>query len=134
MKAVIIMIINGIEANLAANPKITRVPQIISNVAVKYAQNAGLLNPMVKNLPAPRRSGNKHFCIPSVKNIRPTVSLTSIALLSLSVLNIFALAPLFVYMTISNFNLFFHLHFKINITKNRNFCLDIVYHINRKIH
>lgn len=41
IKAVIIMIISGIEATLVRKPKMISVPQIISKVQVKYAQNAG---------------------------------------------------------------------------------------------
>ena len=112
IKAVIIMIISGIEATLVSKPKIISVPQIISKVPVKYAQNAGWLNPIVKNLPVPRSSGNKYFCIPSVKNIRPTVNLIRIALLSFSVLKISALNPFFVFMTVTFlFSLFVHLQF-----------------------
>ena len=36
------MIIKGIEASLVNNPKMIRLPQTISKVPVKYAQNDGL--------------------------------------------------------------------------------------------
>jgi len=113
------MIINGTEATLVIKPNIIRVPQTISKDPVKYAQNEGLLNPIVKNLPVPRSCGNKNFCIPSVKNIRPTVSLTRIALLSLTELIINLLNPLFVFMSDKIlFSLYVVLHFKRNITRD----------------
>ena len=105
IKAVIIMIIKGIEANLVTNPKITRVPHIISKLPAKYAQNAGFANPIPENLPVPRSSGNIYFCIPSVKNTNPTVSLTRIALLSFPVLKINAVNPFFAFMAVTNFNI-----------------------------
>jgi len=98
INAVIMMIIRGIDANLVISPIMRRVPQIISKVPVKYAQNAGLLNPIVKNLPVPKSSGNKYFCIPSVRNISPTVNLIRIDLLSFIVLKIRELNPFFVFM------------------------------------
>ena len=98
MKAVIIIIISGMEATRVISPIMIRNPQIISKVPVKYAQNVGLLNPIVKNLPVPKSSGNKYFCIPSVRNINPTVSLIKIALLLFSVLKISVLNQFFVFM------------------------------------
>ena len=61
INAVTIMIISGIDANRVTNPNITRVPHKISNVPVKYAQNAGLVKPIVKKRLVPKRSGNKYF-------------------------------------------------------------------------
>jgi len=88
-------------------------PQIISKVPVKYAQNTGLLKPIVVNLPVPRSSGNKYFCIPSVKKIKPTVNLMRIALLLFSVLKIELLNPFFVFKAaLIKFLLFVHLQLK----------------------
>ena len=109
-KAVIIIIINGKAARRVISPIRISPPQRISNVLVKYDQKAGLLNPIVKNLPVPKRSGNKIFCIPSVKNIIPTISLIITALLSFSVLKIFILNPLFFFMSEKDyfFIIFYH--------------------------
>lgn len=96
------MIIRGTDANLVISPIMRRVPQIISKVPVKYAQNAGWLNPIVKNLPVPKSSGNRYFWIPSVRNIRPTVNLIRIDLLSFTVAKIRELNPFFVFMADAN--------------------------------
>jgi len=105
-KAVIIIIISGMEATRVISPIMIRNPQIISKEPVKYAQNAGWLNPIVKNLPVPKSSGNKYFCIPSVRNIKPTVNLIRIALLLFSVLKICLLNQFFVFM-VAIISLFF---------------------------
>lgn len=98
INAVIIMIISGMDAILVRNPKMTSVPQIISKVPVKYAQNAGLLKPIVVNLPVPRSSGKMNFCIPSVRKINPTVNLMTIVPLLASLSKITLFDPFFVFM------------------------------------
>ena len=75
------------DASLDSKPIKIKVPQIISNVAVKYAQNAGSLNPIFKNRPVPNNSGNKYFWIPSDRNISPTIKRIIIARLSFTVLS-----------------------------------------------
>jgi hypothetical protein len=54
--AVIIIINNGITDILVRKPARTKVPQTTSKLAVKYAQNAGSLNPICPNLPVPNNS------------------------------------------------------------------------------
>jgi hypothetical protein len=88
------------EARRVNNPINNNMPQIISKVAVKYAQKAALLKPIFKNLPVPSSSGNTYFCMPSDKKISPTTILTSIVLLSLTVLKIEGLNLFFVFMII----------------------------------
>jgi hypothetical protein len=60
-KAVIIIIKSGIDANLEKKPSSINTLQIISNVPVREAQNAGWMNPIFENLPAPNNSGKRNF-------------------------------------------------------------------------
>jgi hypothetical protein len=133
IKAVIITIKRGIETNLVNNPSNIKVLQIISKVPVKQAQNAGWLNPIFKNLPAPNDSGNKNFCIPSERNINPTVILINSSLLSFTVLKMNDLSPFSVFMIISIENIHLYLNFKILVfirVINLNLGNKVMYHIN----
>jgi len=87
------MMKSGIDAILVKIPNRMKMPQIISNAPVKYAQNAGSLKPILKNLPGPNISGNKYFWIPSVRKMSPTIILTNITLLSFPVLRMDVLYP-----------------------------------------
>jgi len=90
-----IMIKGGMEASLINIPAIINAPQIISKAPVKYAQNAGSLNPIFKNLPVPNNSGNKYFWIPSVRKMNPTTNRTNNVRLSTSFLKKKEIKPLF---------------------------------------
>lgn len=58
-KAVIMIMIRGKAAILVNKPIKINELQIISNVAVKYAQKAGSLNPIFSKRTVPKRSGKK---------------------------------------------------------------------------
>jgi hypothetical protein len=60
-------------------------PQSISKKPTKLPKNSGDGKPILANLPAPKVSGNKNFCIPSEKNTAPTNKRTKIVVFELSV-------------------------------------------------
>jgi len=74
MMATLILIVSGIAANLVNSPITIKKPKTISTTPTKGAKNPGAGIPIFINLPTPRASGYKNFCIPSVKKTKPTIS------------------------------------------------------------
>jgi hypothetical protein len=75
IKATIITTRRGTTTILVRKPNSKQMPHAISNVPVKFAQNAAFSKPIFSNLPLPETPGKINFCNPSDKNTRPVTSL-----------------------------------------------------------
>ena len=56
---------------LVRKPSRIKIPQEISKLAVKDAQNSGYSKPIFENLPTPTVSGVMNFCKPSERKTNP---------------------------------------------------------------
>ena len=68
-------IIRGIVAKRERNPMNRNKGNTISTTPINGAKKSGYGIPIFVNLPMPNCSGNRNFCIPSVKKTIPTINL-----------------------------------------------------------